>query len=106
MATQRKKLFIVNVDSEATKDQRDAFTTFLRSKHSNGGCWHHLPFTWLIADPVGALKAVALRDRLKVMMPGVTTLVVEVAPQDWATLGSKSAQGWLEKYLTRGIWSD
>jgi hypothetical protein len=68
-------------------------------------CWHHLPFTWLIADPVGALKAVALRDRSKVMMPGVTTLVVEVAPQDWATPPRRRRRV-AREVLDPGNWTD
>ena len=96
-----KKLFMVSIDDNATTEQRDAVTTYVNQLHVTGGVgfWHHLTSTWLIADPRAVLTTAELRDKLLELMPGVSTMVVRVAPAEWATSSQVSGHKWLHDNL-------
>lgn len=90
-----KKLFIVSVD-DATKEQRNAFTSALRTKHKGCGFWHHIENTWIIIDPTGELKASPLSDEILSLMPKATIMVLQAKPLDYSAYAPVAGHKWLE----------
>jgi hypothetical protein len=99
-----KRLFVVSVDADATVDQRNAFTLFL--KEAKVGYWHHLTYCWLVHDSGGIWKAATLRDKAMEIFPGVHCLVLNVRPKDWSSLLPSGGSEWLKKYVSSSKWAD
>ena len=94
-----KRYFVVTVDDDATREQRDSFTNYLREKHPECGFWHHVSNSWLITDPNGIVTAAAIRARLQELMPGVTQLVLQVLPTEkWAGFGKPKSHEWMQRH--------
>lgn len=91
------KRFIVLVD-DATPDEQNTVTEHFRA--SPYGFWHRFSDGWLITDRTGENKVTAagLRDELKRLVPGKTTLVVQMDnPTGWAGFGQTEAFQWLNE---------
>jgi hypothetical protein len=97
------KTFIVSVDGDATQAQRDAFTTHLRTEYPTCGFWHHASYTWLLAidSPPPTLTVTALRDKLLELMPGVSTVVLDVKPMTYAAYSPESGHKWLADNMSK-----
>ena len=89
--------FFVGVDHDATREQRDTFTNYLRD--SPAGFWHHISHSWLIVDSSEEVTAENLRDKLCEFMPNINTVVIMATPEDFAAFSPESSHKWLDKYL-------
>src|ERR1035437_4196348 len=93
------KFFVVGLDVEATTEQRNALTAYLRADAKGAGLWHDVTHTWLIRDGSGKLTAPLLRDKLMQLMPGVSVIVIEAKPTTYSGFSLKSGHEWLDKYV-------
>jgi hypothetical protein len=91
-----KRLFVVMV-GDATNEQLNAYAEKLKGMPF--GFWHHAQNGWLIVDLQGQLTAGKIRDDLRALMPGVTTLVLRVNVFDWASMAPTGGNSWLTQYL-------
>ena len=93
-------VFFVGVDADASRAQRDAFTTYLRNQ-PRVAFWHHISHTWLISTSSPDFTAATFRLKLRQLMPDITTIVVKAEPQNYATYSSKTGHKWLQKHIGR-----
>lgn len=85
--------FMLMVD-DATPPEQDAVTKYLQTL--SYGFWHYFSDGWLIVDRSSTLTAPMLRDKLKQLVPGKTTLVVPMNnPAEWAGFGTTENFQWL-----------
>lgn len=85
--------FLIMVD-DATPTQQNLITEFFRGKPQ--GFWHHFTDAWLIADPTDVWTCESLRDQLSALVPGATTLVMQIDnPKAWAGYGNTQSFTWL-----------
>ena len=94
-----KKAFVVGVDGDATRAERDAFTQYLQSERPGLGLWHHVSHVWLILDPNGHLNPTLLRDKLVQLMPKRHTIVLQISPETFAAYSPTSGHKWLQDYM-------
>lgn len=93
------KTFVVSVDGDATKEQRDVFTNELRLA-TGVGFWHHIETTWIIRDPrASGFTSSGLRDRIRELMPLAYVTVMQVEPKNFASYGPDKGNEWLLKYF-------
>ncbi len=87
------KRFVAIVD-DATVEQQNAVTSWIRG--TDMGFWHYLSDVWLIADWHDKHTTETLRDQLKLLVPGKTTLVLPIQdPNSWAGFGPTDTFKWL-----------
>ena len=85
--------FMLSVDN-ATAQQQDAITTWLRSTQL--GFWHYLSHAWLVVDRTDTYNVNSLRDQVTRLVPGATFIIVVVAdPNGWAGYGPSPKFEWL-----------
>lgn len=85
---------MVAVD-DATTAQQNAVTEYFRT--TKYGFWHYLSDLWLVTDVSNTLTAATLRDKLKDLVPGATTLVIQLdQPKDWAGFGQSNVFDWFK----------
>ncbi len=90
--------FIVLVD-DATVAQQNAITESFRGKPQ--GYWHYFSDAWLMVDPTNSWTVEKLRDHLRIVVPGATTLVLPIdRPSVWAGFGQTDHFKWLND-----VWS-
>lgn len=97
-----RKVFIVTVDGDATREQRDAFTDYVRELNDTLGVgfWHHLTSTWLVSDSSDTLTVTKLRDKVNELMPSVNVVVLSTTSfTPWAVSAPKAGHAWLHKHI-------
>jgi hypothetical protein len=91
--------FIMMVD-DATAQQQDAVTKYLKT--TDHGFWHYFSDCWLITDHSDTLTCDVLRDEVNRIMPGKTTLVVQMDnPTQWAGFGQTEHFKWVNE-----VWNN
>jgi|GEM_PF-2224719 hypothetical protein len=94
------KRFVLLVD-DATQEQQNAVTSHFRNKPQ--GFWHIFSDAWLLMDPTEALTVYSLRDQLKSLVPGATTLVLPIDNAvNWAGFGKTESFKWLNDTWPKG----
>lgn len=87
--------FIMLVD-DATVAQQNAVTKSFHGKQQ--GYWHFFSDAWLLIDPTDSLTVDGLRDHLKAVVPGATTLVLPIDnPKTWSGFGKTNDFKWLHE---------
>lgn len=85
--------FVLIVD-DATQEQQNSVTNSLKDKPY--GFWHHLSDVWLLVDPNDQQTPASLRDYLKDIVPGATTLVLRIDDKHaWAGFGVPDNFKWV-----------
>lgn len=89
--------FVIIVE-DATKTQRDAFTSWL--KESPYGFWHYITTMWIVADSKGEMDATSWREKAHEFMPNATIISLQLeGVRDWACMAPEKSFGWLEKHM-------
>lgn len=92
-----RTVFIVSVDEASTREQRDAFTNYLRTLQC--GFWHQVSHLWIIVSYQNQFTARGLMAKLAEIMPEVVNMTLKVEPQDYAGLSVTTGHKWLSDYL-------
>ena len=93
--------FVILVDSDATKEERDAVTEHLRNSGTYG-FWHYFPFSWLVTTRVESVTSVTLRDEIQEKLGGTSIVVIQTdSGTTWGAYGPKVESEWLLETWTK-----
>lgn len=92
-------LMIATVDAGSKKEQRNAFTLWLRDQKV--GFWHHLEYSWIISDRTDRLTLTDVRAKLIECTGGtISNCVLPVTPGHFAAFAPTDSHQWLHDNLT------
>ena len=100
MASNSKK-YVAIVDNTTTKEERDAFSEWLRKADPKPGFWHHIEHCWLLSVPgASTWTRETIHDKLNELMPQKYSIVFgPLEESSYMGYVPKNATEWLDKYF-------
>ncbi len=85
--------FIVLVDEEFTKEQRDKITNYFKGKYAY---WHWIGNAWLLTTSRDTDTVTSIRDELmEIVKRGVIVVLNVSESSGWSAFGNKKKFEWL-----------
>lgn len=92
-----KRRFVILIDSDATKEERDAVTEHLKNSESYG-FWHHFPFSWLVTTEDETITESGLRGEVRDRLGATSVIVIRVDDGTaWWAYGPPTVMNWLHE---------
>ncbi|RDE92892.1 hypothetical protein DPW01_01085 [Aggregatibacter aphrophilus] len=88
------KRFIVLIDEDFTKEQRNRLTQYFKGKF---GYWHWIGNAWLLSTSRDSDTSTSIRDELRNILNKGLILVLDMSNNNWAAFGDKKKTEWFHK---------
>ena len=102
-----KRFFIIGVNP-TTKEGTEGIKDWLKDwkKEEKVGWWHWIDGMWLIVSRDPDISVSSIRDKVRKITNGATSLVVEIEPKTWSGFGPASETRNMFRWIHRNWKKD